>query len=59
MTELFAVIGLLWLGWCIGWVHAHLTVATECRRLGSFCVGETVFRCTVIEPADQGKSSDE
>lgn len=53
MSKILVVIGLLWMGWFIGWVHAHLTVATECRRLGSFYVGKTVFRCSAIEPADQ------
>lgn len=42
------VIGLV-LGYCIGWVNAHHTVATECRKLGSFFVGKSVFKCTEIE----------
>ena len=29
----------------MGWVFAHTTVALECRRLGSFYVGNTTFDC--------------
>lgn len=42
------VIGLL-IGLFMGWVWAHMTVATECRRLGSFYVGKTTFHCTATE----------
>jgi len=57
--KILAIIGLLWIGWLLGWRHAHLTVATECERLGSFYVGKTVYRCTAIEPqAEQPKSAD-
>ena len=31
------------------WVLAHSTIATECRKLGAFYVGETVFECKVKE----------
>lgn len=30
---------------CVGWLFAHETVATECKRLGSFYVGSTVYEC--------------
>ena len=53
--RLLAVIGLLWIGWVLGWRHAHLTVANECKLLGSFYVGQTVYRCTSIEPKDAGE----
>ncbi|WP_213664293.1 hypothetical protein [Stutzerimonas stutzeri] len=53
--KLLAIIGLLWFGWLIGWVHAHLTVASECERLGAFFVGKTVYRCTSIEPKDESR----
>lgn len=36
------------LGALFGWVYAHSTVATECRRLGSFYAGDDVFHCTKI-----------
>jgi hypothetical protein len=29
----------------IGWVLAHDTVATECKKLGVFYVGSTVYEC--------------
>lgn len=35
-------------GWALGWVHAHRTVATECRRLGRFYVDKAVFHCVEI-----------
>lgn len=38
------LIGIL-IGYHIGWRHAHLTVAEECRRLGGFFVGKAVFTC--------------
>lgn len=31
------------------WGAAHETIATECRKLGSFYVGQTVFECRVKE----------
>lgn len=45
----------LWLGWFIGWVHAHQTVASECRKLGAFYVGKTVYKCVAVEPAQDGE----
>jgi hypothetical protein len=27
------------------WTVAHKTIADECRKLGAFYVGETVFEC--------------
>jgi hypothetical protein len=32
-----------------GYIKARLDVAEECRRLGKFFVGKTVFTCTHIE----------
>ncbi len=29
----------------MGWIGAHSTVATECRKLGSFYVSSTVYEC--------------
>lgn len=45
---LFSAMGYL-LGYWGGWCGAHRTVATECKRLGAFYVGTTVFKCTEIE----------
>lgn len=47
MSEL-QIVFLLALGWWIGWVHAHYTVADECRKLGKFYVGKTIFECKAI-----------
>lgn len=47
---LMAVVICILIGWLGGWLHAHRTVATECRKLGSFYVGDTVFKCVAIEP---------
>jgi len=56
--KLLAIIGLLWIGWLVGWRHAHLTVATECERLGAFFVGKTVYRCMAIEPKGAAETTD-
>lgn len=39
---------LLIIGWVFGCVAAHSTIATECKRLGSFYVGDTVYRCQSV-----------
>lgn len=52
MTYIFVAIGCLWIGWLIGWSHAHQTVAGECRKLGGFYVGKSVFKCTEIVGKD-------
>lgn len=61
MTEseeyrLFTLWMLLFLaiGWFGGWCHAHHTVATECRRLGKFYVGSTIFECKAIIEKEGG-----
>jgi hypothetical protein len=45
---LLAMVGNL-LGYWAGWNAAHRTVATECKRLGAFYVGTTVFKCVEIK----------
>ena len=37
-----------WAGYIIGWLKAHHTIATECTVLGSFYVGNQVFKCTEV-----------
>lgn len=32
-------------GGIIGWLYAHKTIANECRKLGRFYVGESIFVC--------------
>lgn len=35
---------------CVGsWVSAHSTIADECKKLGGFYVGNTVFKCEVVK----------
>lgn len=41
------LIGII-IGWCVGWLVAHFTIATECKRLGGFYVGKKVYKCTEI-----------
>ena len=48
MSWILACLFFVWLGWLIGWMHAHYTVADERRKLGSFYVGKSVFKCQEI-----------
>lgn len=41
-------------GFGLGWVYAHSVVASECKKLGKFYVGDQIFTCTQIN-----RSSDE
>lgn len=45
---MWLIIGIV-IGWSMGWVYAHTTVAQECEKLGKFYVGKKVFECTKIE----------
>lgn len=38
--------------WYGGWIHAHLTVSRECKKLGAFYVGKTVYKCTAVEKSE-------
>lgn len=51
---MLAVVVALWLGWAVGWAHAHFTVANECEKLGRFYVADKIFYCSRIDaaPAD-------
>ncbi len=44
---LFGILGIL-CGYWWGHSSAHLEVAHECRLMGQFYVGSTVFKCTEI-----------
>lgn len=46
---LLTVLISLLIGYWIGWSDAHYTVAKECRMLGAFYVGKTVFKCVEAE----------
>lgn len=48
MKPMLLVIGLV-LGIWIGWIQAHHTIARECLKLGSFYVGNRVFKCIEIK----------
>jgi Na+(H+)/acetate symporter ActP len=36
-------------GCLVGWLYAHYAIATECRKIGKFYVGNSVFVCTEIK----------
>ena len=42
-----ALIALLWfaMGVFVGWIKAHKTISSECKKLGGFYVGDEVFDC--------------
>jgi len=52
--EQYSIASLFFLagGWLSGWYFAHHTVAEECKKLGGFYVGKTVYRCTEIIQQD-------
>lgn len=39
-------IACLGIGYCVGWLYAHSVIATECRKLGKFYVGNSTFVCS-------------
>ena len=45
----FGIVAMLVAGliFFLGWTFAHGTVARECKSLGSFYVGDTVYECQV------------
>jgi hypothetical protein len=47
-SVIWLLIGLL-IGKFIGWNSAHHTIAQECRKLGGFFVGKSVFKCTELK----------
>ena len=49
MDNVLGAIYLFLVGMLCGWVFAHSEVATECEKLNSFYVGNTVFHCGVKE----------
>lgn len=55
---LYLLIGLL-VGYWAGYRAAHIIVAEECRQLGGFHVGGSVFRCTEIKRSKDGQAQPE
>ncbi len=43
-------IACIFIGFFFGWIYAHSVTATECRMLGRFYVGKSVFNCTETKP---------
>ena len=46
MSTLFWILLAVMIGYGFGYANGHATVAEECRKLGGFYVGKTVFKCT-------------
>ena len=44
MMFFFFVLGVL-----IGWTWTHYTIASECKKLGKFYVGDEVFECRKVD----------
>ena len=40
-------------GHSFGYHYAHQVVATECKRLGAFFVGNTTFKCIEIKEEEK------
>ena len=40
----------LGIGFFVGWLYAHSVIAAECRKLGRFYAGDSVFNCTEDKP---------
>lgn len=45
----------LWIAGLYGWLYAHATVAAECRKIGSFVVGDTTYQCKTKENNDAAR----
>jgi hypothetical protein len=58
MLKIFTVIGMVGIGWILGYAHAHYVVAAECERLGGFFVGEQVYKCHAIEKREVSDAED-
>ncbi len=50
----FITIILIIIAFYCGWLHAHSTIASECKKLGKFYVGDTVYHCTETEKKIDG-----
>ena len=45
--DIFILSAILW--YYIGYVSAHYTIASECKKLGGFFVGKETFKCIKVE----------
>lgn len=43
----------VFIGIYFGWAFAHYAIAEECRRLGGFFVGKSVFTCVEEKEHEQ------
>lgn len=57
--RLIVEIVLIYLAYKIGWTEAHVMVAKECERLGSFFVGKKVYHCNLIIEKEEKNASKE
>jgi hypothetical protein len=51
VTDALWIVLAVLFGIVVGWTVAHHTIATECRKLGAFYVGRTVFECKARDAA--------
>ena len=50
---ILAIVVFFLFGFFAGWDIAHVTIATECRRQGSFYVNKSDFTCAITNGAQQ------
>lgn len=43
----------IWLAYMHGWYTAHITIATECERIGKFYVKKKVYECAMIKNLEE------
>lgn len=46
-------------GWFLGWCHAHMAVADECKKLGRFYVSNTTYECTAIRRTETNNGKED
>lgn len=51
MHAFWMLLGVI-VGVWIGWRGAHITVVSECERLGGFFVDQRVFKCVEVKDGD-------
>tara|TARA_R110000822_G_scaffold301108_1_gene424774 strand:- start:4215 stop:4382 length:168 start_codon:yes stop_codon:yes gene_type:complete len=55
MLNVFFVLNLILFSYFLGDAIAHSTIATECKRLGGFYVGNKTYKCVEIEHSEGKK----